>query len=360
VEFLKEWRTATARIPAIILLDGIAVRLPGKRRVKDDVATRRRLAAILLFVVLELAQLVLMILVSRPVKPVIGPTIVTSFITSLCAYAVAYCHQYVLDEWQAVAEAGLVSEETQSCFLSWIQTWTNLLYQLLACATVVIILVGYALLFDVFINKWDAIAMVSLMALGGGQGFYWGIVTPLLTEQLRRVPPNQLEHDFLYPSMSPLLRKLSRMLLVFAGWIAMMFTFVVVFLLMMRSELRENASIYAWLAVSIGYVVSGWIFGYSQFNLSRIVSQFRENTLIKLQNEINKTFKSLESMKQQDFERLQALMAIHDVVTKTSKTVLDFSTLRTFLLSSLSPTVAAIIGLIDWNRFLKGLAEALP
>lgn len=150
---------------------------------------------------------------------------------------------------------------------------------------------------------------------------------------------------------------LSKILLLFAAWIAVLITLAVVFIFLMQPHIREYGILYALGAVVVGYMSSAWTFVYSQINLSQIVRRIKENTLLQIQNEINKLYQSLSKLEKPDFERLNSLMELHSTISKRPNSLVDLSTLRTFLGSLLTPTLVTIIGLVDKDHPLHEAAR---
>ncbi|MBM4423512.1 MAG: hypothetical protein FJ030_08990 [Chloroflexi bacterium] len=184
MDFIAEWRKSRANILTILILDKIANRLFKH----FGLNTGRVFATGILFLGFEVAQLAIMAIVQRPVWPVLGASLIIACITSLCFYSIASAHQYGLELWEAALREASFSKRTETRLVNWLMGWANLRHQLIASIVCVAVILGYALIFDVFFISWDAIVFVSLMALGGGQGFYWGIATPLMTTHLCQSP----------------------------------------------------------------------------------------------------------------------------------------------------------------------------
>ena len=266
-------------------------------------------------------------------------------------------HQNALKLWEATIQPTSFSKTTEMHLINWLKTSANLRYQILTSIITIALILSYAFVFNVFLNVWDAIIFVSLMAMGGGQGFYWAFATPLMTTVLLQSPISDFANDPLYPSRSPILIALSKMLLLFAAWIAVLVTLVIVFLFLAEPQFRENGTVYVLIAVGVSYISSAWTFVYSQFNLSQIVRRIKENTLFQIQNEINKLYQLLGKLEKSDFDRLNSLMELHNTINKRPNSLIDLSTIRSFLGSLLTPSLATAAGLINWRDLFQRLTS---
>lgn len=352
MEFVNEWRKSRQNILVILILDGIALRFFKNA----SLMAGRRLATIAIFCIVEILQLIILAILQRPIQLILSASLVNACIVALCFYSITSAHQYALELWESTLQTASLAKGAQTRLINWLRTWANIRYQIIASIICVIVVVIYLLALKVVVNPLDAIVFGTLMALGGGQGFYWGIATPLMTSQLHKSSLNEFAHDPIYPSRSPVLLALSKMLLVFASWIAILITSVIVFTFFMQPQIELR---YALVAVAIGYISSIWTFVYSQFKLSQIVRKIKENTLFEIQSEIHKIYQVITKSEKADFEHLKCLMELHDTISKRPNSLVDLSTFRAFLGSFLTPTLATLAG-IAWPIIIQRLTSFIP
>lgn len=356
MELPIEWRKSRENVLVILILDKIAARLFKKY----SLSTGRILGTVFLFLLFEFIQIITMLIAKRPIEPVLWASLMVSCITCLCFFSIASCHQYALELWETNIQTTSFRGTTEMLLINWLKTSANLRYQILASIILVISTLSYSLIFHIFVNQWDAIIFVSLIAMGGAQGLYWGITTPLMTTILSKTPVSDFENDPLYPSRSPILMALSKMLIVFATWIAFLTTLIIIFMLFVQPQFQGNGTVYLLILIGVSYLVCTWTFVYPQFNLSQIIRQIKENTLFQIQSEINQIYQSLHKLDQPAFERLKNLMELHEIVSKRSNTLVDLSTFQIFVGSFFTPTLAAIIGVIDWHNLLQKIFPNFP
>jgi len=355
MDFIVEWRNSRANILVILLLDKIASRFFKSR----SLATGRLLATIVLFLVFESLELGILALAQRPLAPILWPSLVMACLGSLFFYSITWAHQFALDYMERIIRPGTLGKNAEGDLIGWIRTWANLRYQYIASVITIAIVLSYGYWNRVFLDIRDLVVFISLLSWGAGQGFYWGLATPFLTVKIGQ-HLDEVETDPIYPSRSPLLKMLSQQLLVFAVWIAGLITLFIVFAFLMAPQMRTGSSLYVVIATLISYAVSGWTFIFSQYNLSRIVRRIKEDTLRQIQTEINKTFQSLSKLEKSDFERLEKLMELHKTISERANTLIDVSTLRTFIASLLTPTFATLVGIVDWSGLLQKIVSFIP
>lgn len=351
MDFLVEWRKSKENVLVILILDKIANRLFKNY----DLNSGRILATVLLFILFEIVQIVIMVLARRPVSMLFTASLTVSAITALCFFSIASSHQYALELWENILQQKSLGNKPQTLLISWLKKSANLPYQIFASTILTIVILWYAFFFDILMNPWDVIIYFPLVAMGGAQGLYWGVTTPLMTAILRRTPIFDFAHDPIYPSRSSILTTLSKMLLRFAAWIGVLATLVIIFAILAKPLFSQNGIAYFLVPVGIGYIASGWTFLNSQFNLSHLVRKIKENTLSQIQHEANKLYLELERLEKSDFERFNSLMDLHSTMQKRPNSIIDTSTMSSLLSSLLPPIVVTALGIVDWNNLFQML-----
>jgi len=192
------------------------------------------------------------------------------------------------------------------------------------------------------------------------QGGYWAIVTPLMTRKLAQGDVLEIGVHSLYPSKTPILVAVSKVLSIFAIWDAVMITLCLIGLFALRPDFNRSSILYLVALVLAGYLVTSWTFLYPQFNLAQVIKRAKENTLLQIQRESNRLYKRLGKLGNADFGRLKHLMELHESVNRAPNTVISLSGLRSFFGSLIAPTIVAIFGVWNWESMLQKLTSILP
>lgn len=361
MEFIKEFHECGKRVLCNTVLDELVGR-PFKR---FDTGIRRILALGLLFLLFEIIELLVLVLIQEPIPPVFVASLIAALVASLSIYVVSWCYQYTLEQVEAAISISALGKTVEKRLVDWLRKavnpWTQLLTSVVSI--ILVVLAVYVIEDKVglpFNCNVATFVALSLVTLGMGQGGYWAIMTPLMTRELRRGDVSEIGIYPLYPSKSPILVAVSKVLSVFAIWDAVMVTLCLIGLFALRTDFSRGSILYLAVLVLAGYLITSWTFLYPQFNLAQVVQRAKESTLLQVQRESNRLYEELGKLENVDFERLKHLMELHETVSREPKTVISFSGLRSFLGSLITPTIVAILGVLDWASILQKLTSTLP
>jgi len=300
MEFIKEFRECGKRVLCNIVLDKL-VGWPFKR---FDIGIRRILALGLLLLLFEIIELLALVIIQQPIPPVFVASLVAALVASLSFYVVSWCYQYTLQQAEAAISISTLGKNVEKRLIDWLRKAVNPSTQLLTSvvATILIVLAVYVVEHKVGLpfscNVATFVALI-LMTIGMGQGGYWAIVTPLMTRELRRGDVSEIGVYPLYPSKTPYLVAVSKVLSMFAIWDAVMVTLCLIGIFALRPDFSKGGILYLLMLILVGYLVTSWTFLYPQFNLAQVVQRAKENTLLQIRLESNRLYEELEKLEKQ-------------------------------------------------------------
>jgi hypothetical protein len=327
-----------------------------------ETGIRRFLSLILLFLLFEIVEVVILLIIHQPIHPFKLSTLCGAFVPSLAIYVISWCHKYTIEQLEAVFMLAPPSQNVQHRLIVWLKNSVNLWAQLFTSiiATVVVILALYIIKDKVGLPFKTNVPTYTFIVAGivtfcMGQGAYWALVSPFVTKALRNVDISDIQAYPLNPSKTPLIVALSRILSVYAIWDAIMVTLCLIGLFALRPDFSSGGIFYVLALVFMGYLVTSWTYFYPRYNLTKIVQHTKESTLLRIQNEIKKLYGTLDKLEKINFERLQNLMELHETVSKVPSTIVSLPGLQSFIGSLMTPTVIAIVGLLDWKSILQDI-----
>ena len=317
MEFIKEFRGWPQRILCNIILE----KLVGWSFKRFDTGIRRILALGLLFLLFEIIELLALLIIQEPIAPVFIASLIAALVASLSIYVVSWCYQYTLEQAEAAISISPLGKTVEKQSVDWLRKTVNPWTQLLTSVVAIILVVLAVYLIEdkvglPFNCSVATFVALGLVTFGMSQGGHWAIVTPLMTRKLRRGDVSEIGVYPLYPSKTPILVAVSKVLSVFAIWDAVMVTLCLIGLFALRPDFSRGGILYLLALVLAGYLVTSWQFLYPQFNLAQVVQRAKEDTLLRIQRESKRLYEELGKLENADFERLKHLMELHETVSR--------------------------------------------
>lgn len=345
MELLKELGVLKERVLCNLVLERIA----GWPFRRFEPGMKRFLGLCLLFAIFEASELLVFGIAQISIPRFLIPSILTAFIAALCVHVVGCCYQHTLVELGAVASTPALGSGIEQALVNWLRKATNLWLQLFwSCVVTVVVILALVLMKE---KAGLSIAYGPGLLFGTGlvffwlgQIWYWAILTPFATRQLRGCDASEIGLDPLYPNETPILVAMSRTLSVYALWHGFVATLCLVLLFTLRPDFSKGGTPYVLVFVLLSYIISFWTFLYPQFNLAQLVYRGKQHTLLKIRAESSKLYENLDRLEKADFERLENLRGLHDTVSKWRNTVVGFSGLRSFIASLIMPALTAFVG----------------
>jgi hypothetical protein len=318
---------------------------------------KRIIACVTLFLFcFSLIRLALFI-ARQPSKASLAIALITASISSLSFYLISWNYSYIVNQVSEALSATQLGEDLDGNLSAWVKAavnpWSQFVGSLVSVIAVTVILffiVDRTKLSSAHFAKFFALLLVVFSM---GQGAYWAIVSPLFTKELSNGSLSDLDVDPLFPTRTPILIAASKFLSVAAMTDAFMVTLCLVSLFIVRPSFSKGSNIYPFIIVLVGYLLTTWNFLYPQFNLARIIQQAKKNTLNKIRSEANNLYSRFEKLSSSEFERLEQIMKLYDTISKGPDTMINLLAFRSFIGSILAPTIAGILGVIDWKSLLQ-------
>ncbi len=139
----------------------------------------------------------------------------------------------------------------------------------------------------------------------------------------------------------------------YAIWAAIIVSLCIISLLFLVTENNENYRLYIILIVIMGYIISSWTFLFPQYNFSKIILKHKKMNLAKISLEIKRIYNNdLEKIKDNNIVRLANLTTLYSAIKNQPITMINFSGLKLFIGSLITPTIVAIIGIL-FSKYLK-------
>ncbi len=331
---------------------------------KASSSLKRIIGCTTLFLICFLVVVAVLWIANQPAKISLINAVIVALISSLSFYVISWNYDYILDQVREAVSSSPLGNNLDGKLSSWVKKavnpWSQLtgsLISILIIAAVLHLIVDERELSVEHLAKFTAILIVVFSM---GQGGYWAIVSPLFTKELSRDTVfDDLNIDPLHPSRTPILVSASKFLSVASLTDALMVTLCLISLFVIRPRFGKGNLTYPVVMVLSGYLLTTWNFLLPQWNLARIIQRAKMNTLNEISLEANKLYSRLESLSSSEFERLEHLMKFYDDVSNGPNTMINFVALRSLIGSLLTPTVVAIIGIVDWKALLQRLPASI-
>jgi|SRR5579859_5462424 len=164
----------------------------------------------------------------------------------------------------------------------------------------------------------------------------------------------------LSPSRTPLFVGMSQILTVCAAWVGVADTIIVVVFLAYPGAITNSKIVLPIILSLTVYAIGAWTFVYPQYSLRLLIRRAKRQTLLQIGAEIEKTFRNLPQLQNQDFDRLKNLQALYETVDESPNSVLDLGKLRIVSFATIAPTLATIVGAIPWPQVLQRFGLHFP
>ena len=343
MDLIKEARKTEHKILANIILERITfwVHEPLESN------SRKILALAILFGLFETIILFTLILTHEFISVFVLASIIASLIGSLSFFVINWCWYYTFKKFENFNTIK-IGHDLKTWGLSSSARATNPLFQVIASIAAPLFFDSIMFVIERNIGlpfRWNFSMYVSLSValIGMGQGGYWAIVVPLFFNHLEQVNPQEIDLDPLQPARTPLLVAGSTVLSTFTILDALMVSLFLLFFISLHPDFSKNSLYYSFGIVLFSYMVTAWTFLFPQVCLSRFVKRAKASTLQRIKEFQNRTYNDFDSLDNKGLERLNRLSSLYESVDKTPNTLLDFSSIRTFVSSVLVPTALAIL-----------------
>lgn len=348
MELIKELRECGKRVLSTIVLDKLG-EIYFKR---FSIGIRRVLSAGMLFIIFEIIELFILILIHEPLQPVFISTLLSALAATMSLYSVCWCYQYTVDQTVASIRKSSIGNNVENRLIDQLRKLTNLRNQILASivSTILVLSILYVIELKIGLsfncNTSASFVTIGIASLGMGQGGYWAIVLPLLTKVLRDGDISEIVKNPLYPEKTPYLIAVSKMYSVYAMWDSFMVTLCLIGLFALGFRFDRGSFLNPIFLIILGYIITSWTFLYPQYNIAKIVKHSREDTLLQIEHESQILYKKIDKLENSDFERLKLLMELHKNVSKGSIVITG---LWSYISSMVTPTLVAVLSTLIKN-----------
>jgi hypothetical protein len=342
-----------------ILANIILYKLFGWPFKKYKINTKRIYSFFLFFfVILTIESLIFKLLKVNIDKTLLVLLFSSSLIGCLSFYVISWAYQYTYLKLKEMGNIPSISERLNKQMLTWVKKitmlWKQLLFSIITI-TLSLYIINYTSfkLILPFQNNIATNIAFSFEIFGLSHGVYWAILTPISTRIIRFSDFSETIFHPIYPNKNTILFQLSKNLSMFAILDAIIVTLCIISSLFLDIENSENYKLYIILIVIQGYIITSWTFLFPQYNLSKIISKHKKMNLTKISSEIKRIYNNdLEKIKDDNIVRLANLTTLYSVIKNQPITMIDFSGLKLFIGSLITPTIVAIIGIL-FSKYLK-------
>lgn len=342
-----------------ILANIILYKLFGWPFKKYKINTKRICSFFLFFfVILAIESLIFKLLKVNIDKTLFVLIFSSSLIGCFSFYIVSWAGQFIYLKLKEMGNISSISERLNKQMLAWekkvTMLWKQLLFSIIVITLSLFIInyTNFKLIFS-FQNNIATNIAFSFEIFGLSHGVYWAILAPIITRVLRFSNASEIIVHPIYPNKTPILYQLSESLSMYAIWDAIIVSLCIISLLFLVTENNENYKFYVILIVIIGYIISSWTFLFPQYNFYKIISKHKKMNLTKISSEIKRIYNNdIEKIRDDNILRLANLTTLYSVIKKHPITMIDFSALKLFIGSLITPTIVAIIGIL-FSKYLK-------
>jgi hypothetical protein len=351
-EFLNQWRAAEERIVCNWAFNLILSRFPARINLR----ARRLLALLFLFIIFSLLELGLLAGFGRLTTSFVLPALIVAVIASLSIYVINWAYQYIDEQTHGAVNSSPIGEKLDASLGLWARRVTKVWAQLAFSFAFMALVIGFLTLVERRVGlpfDYDAtILPIILLTFWGGQGIYWALVLPTVTEILRGSDSSDIDLYYPSPGRTPLLSAQSRIFAKLAMLVGLQSTITLVGLFALRPDVSTFRILYPIVLLLGVYAIAGWTFLYPQANLSEIVTRAKRAKLAEIDGEIHKSIPKLEEIDAVHFDHLKGLVELHDLVDASPRTA-EFYRFRVFVGSIITPTLAVVAGLVDWQGIFQ-------
>lgn len=340
----------------IILANIILYKLFGWPFKKYKINTKRICSFFLFFfVILAIESLIFKLLKVNIDKTLFALLFSSSLIGCFSFYVISWAYQFTFLKLKEMGNIPSISERLNKQIFTWekkvTMLWKQLLFSIIAIALSLFIInyTNFKLIFP-FQNNIATNIAFSFEIFGLSHGVYWAILAPIVTRVLRFSNASEIIVHPIYPNKTPLLCQLSESLSMYAILDAIIVSLCIISLLFLVTENSENYKLYIILIVIIGYIISSWTFLFPQYNFSKIILKHKKMNLTKISSEIERIYNNdLEKIRGDNILRLANLTTLYSAIKNQPITMINFSGLKLFIGSLITPTIVAIIGILFSN-----------
>jgi len=339
-----------------ILANIILYKLFGWPFKKYKINTKRICSFFLFFfVILAIESLIFKLLKVNIDKTLFILLFSSSLIGCFSFYIISCAYQSTYLKLKEIGNIPSISERLNKQMLTWIKKvtmlWKQLLFSIITI-TLSLFIINYTSfkLILPFQNNIATNISFSFEIFGLSHGAYWAILAPISTRIIRFSNVSEIIVHPIYPNKTPILCKLSENLSMYAILDAIILTLCIISLLFLGIE---NYTLYIILIVIIGYIITSWTFLFPQYNLFKIITKHKKLNLTKISSEIKRIYNNdLEKIKDDNIVRLANLTTLYSAIKNQPSTMIDFSGLKLFVGSLITPTIVAINGIL-FSQYLK-------
>ena len=247
----------------------------------------KRLTVLALFSLYQ----ILFIVGHRPVTPtVLCAIFLISLVSELCLFNMLWFYECTKYEFKRLDQLKEVSNQLKRKIINWIKAWKNpisqcLLFAFLVVSAIIILVCVDQTTESGFMRYPIDVYIFIPIIIFGSQGIYWGIAISTMADCIDSEDLVSTTHP-LYYNRSPIIISMSNILAEYSVRTAILITLDIIILVILRSEIHDDAFIYPVVGNLLGYIVSVWIFLAPQFKFSALIRKAKEITLLKLESEI--------------------------------------------------------------------------
>lgn len=321
----------------------------------------RILAFFILFLIFEMIELLILILIKQLTPPISTQPIFISSVfaavaASLSFSMVSWCYQYTVGSTLDSLRKSKIGGNLEKGLVDWLKKSVNLRSQLLASlvSIVLVVICFYVIEQKVghFLNcsayAWSV--TLSSATFGVAQGGYLSLKFPLMTRELERVDISEIVNNPLCPRRTPFLIATSKIFTAYAVLDAVIVTWCLIGLIPLGYSVYSDNFLCPLIFIIAGYIITSWTFFYPQLKIRKVIKNSKENTLLQIESKINSLYEKIDKLQNADLERLKFLKELHKNVSGGPNTMLRFCILELFI-TYFIPLVPVLLMLITY--FLK-------
>jgi hypothetical protein len=347
---------ARSKILACLVLDRI-----GTLFSRQQAQTKRAARAVALFFVLEFILLVVITLLEgRELPAVILPVLLTSITTAFALYVFVDGFGPIVGQLEPILDDPSSEEHINAVIKDWLTKATSSPLQWFFPSLLTVL--GLTALFILqhlpqppFAISLSSYVALGLAALAVGHAGYWALVLPTIARQLYQLSARELKVFPLDPGRTPSLLATSRALGKSALLGAVVITLCMVTFFSLRPATTSTSTWSLFLLLVLGYLIASYEYFYPQFHFARIIQREKDHSIHELQATLSKYWARRDTLDNDDFARIDHLLALIKTLEGGKDTTIDFASLRSYLVSLLTPTLTYLGGTIDWTAVLQRL-----
>ncbi len=347
---------ARSRILACIVLDRIGTLVshsPTQTQRAGKAAARVFVFEVILLVVITLLE-------SRNLAEIIVPLLLASGTTAFALYVFVSGLEPIVGPLEPLLDDPATAEHITAVIKDWLTKATSAPLQWLFPSFLTAL--GLMALFILqhlpqppFSIHFSSYVALGLAAFAVGHAGYWALVSPTIARQLYQLNAEELKVFPLDPGRTPSLLAMSKALGKSALFGAALITLCMITYFALQPAITVTSTWFLFLILIVGYLVASYEYFYPQFHFSRIIRREKEHAIRELQSALSAYWVRRNTLNNDDFARIDHLLALIKALDERKSTTIDFASFRTYLVSLIAPTLTYLGGTIDWTAVLQRL-----